>query len=193
MKLNPMKAKGRGRKRKVNSTACLGLTLAWYRFRGSEFTLQGWFGFTGTQTNVWLRFGRRMLLKTLLNMPDSLVIFPSDDKIEEYQEAIQGRHDQLGDVYCFADGLKLSFQSCAGLTEQSMYYNGWQHGHYVTNLFVFGADGRVINAVINAPGSVHDSTLAIWGGTYRKLEEVFERTGAICAVDSALPLAMLPI
>jgi hypothetical protein len=35
------------------------------------------------------------------------------------------------------------------------------------------------------PGSVHNSTLAVWGGTYRKLKEVHERTGGICCVDSA--------
>lgn len=50
---------------------------------------------------------------------------------------------------------------------------------------MFGADGRIINAVINAPGSIHDSTLAVWGGTYTKLEEVYQRLGAFCAVDSA--------
>ena len=64
-KIDPEKSKGRGRKRDVTSISCLGLVLAWYRFRGAEFILQGWFGFTGTQCNVWLRFGRRMLLKAL--------------------------------------------------------------------------------------------------------------------------------
>ena len=41
-----------GRKRIVTDHACLGLTLAWYRFRGSEFVLQGWFGFTATHCKV---------------------------------------------------------------------------------------------------------------------------------------------
>ena len=38
--------KGRGRKRIISAAASLGLVLAWYRFRGAEFILQGWFGFT---------------------------------------------------------------------------------------------------------------------------------------------------
>lgn len=182
----------RGRKRMVSSIACLGLTLAWYRFRGAEFILQGWFGFTGTVTNCWLRFGRRMLIKALLKNVEAKVCFPDDEKITFYKGAIKARHNSLDDVYCVADGLKLPFESCASLTEQSMYYNGWQHGHYVTNLFVFSADGRIINAVIHVPGSVHDSTIAIWGGTYNKLKEVYDRTGGICCVDSAFASGNVP-
>jgi hypothetical protein len=73
-----------------------------------------------------------------------------------------------------------------------MFYNGWLHGHYTTNLFVFGVDGRIIHAVLNVPGSVHDSTLAVWGGTYKKLRAVYERTGAICCVDSAFVSQNVP-
>ena len=87
------------------------------------------------------------------------------------------------------DGLKLKFQASTNLTEQSMYYNGWQHGHYITNLIVFSACGRIIACVLNVPGSVHDSTLAEWGGIYDKLEETYERTGAICCADLAFASA----
>ena len=163
----------RGKKRMISSVACLGLVLAWYRFRGAEFVLQGWFGFTGTQCNVWLRFGRRMLLRALCNDPHCTVQFPSSDTIKAFQKAIRARHKTLTRVYCFADGLKLPFEACSGLLKQGMYYNGWQHGHYITNLFVFGADGTIIDAVLNVPGSVHDSQVANWGGTYRKLKEVY--------------------
>jgi hypothetical protein len=182
----------RGRKRKINPTACLGLVLAWYRFRGSEFILQGWFGFTGCHLNVWLRFGRRMLLKALVAHPEAMVRFPDDDTIKAYKLAIHARHKALVDVYCVADGLKLPFQSCDGLTDQSMYYNGWTHGHYITNLFVFGADGRIINCVMNVPGSVHDSTIANWGGTYTKLKEIYLRTKGVCCVDSAFSATTVP-
>ena len=40
-------------------------------------------------------------------------------------------------------------------------------------------------AVINAPGSVHNSTLAHWGDVYIKLQAIYERTGGVCCVDSA--------
>jgi DDE superfamily endonuclease len=141
---------------------------------------------------MWLRFGRRMLLLALKNVDDCCVRFPDDTTIEEYMAAITRRHESLKDVYCVADGMKIPFESCDGLTDQSKFYNGWLHGHYITNLFVFGADGRIINAIINVPGSVHDSTLAIWGGTYRKLKEIYQRTGGICCVDSAFASGKAP-
>jgi hypothetical protein len=184
-KVTPDTAKGRGKARIITATSCLGLCLAWYRFRGSEFVLQGWFGFTGSHCNVWLRFARRMLLKCLCQHPLSRVRFPSDEAIEKYQQIVLCRHPSLCDVYCTADGCKLKLQSCKGLSEQGMYYNGWLHGHYVTNLFVFGADGRIIAAALNAPGSIHDSTLAYWSGIYTRLEETYNRTKGICCVDSA--------
>jgi hypothetical protein len=133
-----------------------------------------------------------MLLKVLIRQGEGLVRFPDDATIQAYTQAIQARHRSLDNVFCTADGLKLPFQQCLGLSEQSMFYNGWLHGHYITNVFVFGADGRIIHAVLNVPGSVHDSTLAVWGGTYKKLRGVYERTGAICCVDSAFASQIVP-
>jgi hypothetical protein len=174
-----------GRKRIIMPHASLGLVLAWYRFRGAEFVLQGWFGFTGSHANVWLRFGRRMLLKALLKSDNARPAWPDATQIKELQAIIQQHHTSLRDVFCVMDGLKLQFEQCAGLEEQGMYYNGWTHGHYITNLLVFGIDGRIIKTVLNVPGSIHDSTLCHWGGVYKELSDIYDATGAKCCVDSA--------
>ena len=86
---------------------------------------------------------------------------------------------------CVADGLKLPFQSTCDDNVQGQFYNGWTHGHYISNLFVFGADGKIIFCVTNAPGSVHDSTLANMGGLYEMLEDVHNRLGGKCCMGSA--------
>ena len=80
------KSKGRGRWRIITAEASLGLVLSWYRFRGAEWALQGWFGFTGGHTNVWLRFGRRMLLKCLSEHPEAKVKFPTDEEVERLKD-----------------------------------------------------------------------------------------------------------
>jgi len=177
----------RGRKRLIKAHSCLGMVLAYYRFRGPLYILQGWFGFTGTHANVWLRFGRRMLLKALRTYALSLPTWPDHEKINLLKEIVANRHPGLGDegVFCVADGLKLNFESCSDMEEQGMYYNGWTHGHYITNLFVFGVDGRIIRCVINVPGSVHDSTVSEWGQVYDELHEIYRDTGGKCCVDSA--------
>jgi hypothetical protein len=185
--------KSTGRKRLIDASTCVGLVLAWYRFRGGGFILQGWFGLTGNHCSVWIRFGRRGLLLLLKDNEDARVAVPSDDTIKALKEAVAARHDLLTDVYCVADdGLKLHFEQHHDLDEQSMYYNGWHHCHYISNLLVFSIDGRIIGGLLNAPGSLHDSTLAEWGGVYAFLEEVFNRTGGVCCVDSAFASANAP-
>ena len=54
---------------------------------------------------------------------------------------------------------------------------------------MFSIDGRIINAVLNAPGSVHDSTLADWGNVYQVLQATYTRTGGRCCLDSAFAAA----
>ncbi|CAB9513917.1 expressed unknown protein [Seminavis robusta] len=181
-----------GRNRIINASSCLALVLTWYRFRGALFTLQGWFGFTSTHTSVWLRFGRRGLLLLLQNHHWGRVAIPTDEKIERLKAAVNQRHPALVNVYCVADGLKLLFERHDDLDEQSMYYNGWTHDHYITNLFVFSIDGYIIHCILNAPGSMHDSTLASYGGTYELLEAIYNRTGGVCCVDSAFTAANNP-
>lgn len=186
------KTEKRGRRRLLDSRMCLGLVLAWYRFKGAEFILCGWFGFTGGHANTWLRFGRRMLLLSLWKHPLAVVALPTAEKIKILQQQVRDRLDALPNVYCVADGCKMALESCDGLTKQSMYYNGWKSGHYVSNLFVFSMDGRIIMSVVNAPGSVHDSTLADWGDVYEKLRTIYDQTGGVCVADSAFSTVNAP-
>jgi len=126
-----------------------------------------------------------MLLKALHKNNKARVRMPTVNKIQEYKDIIQRRHPSLKNVHCVADGLKLPFQSTEVDDVQGQFFNGWTHGHYITNLFVFAPDGRLIICLINAPGSVHDSTLAEWGGIYEKLEAIYNQTGGVCCLDSA--------
>ena len=45
---------------------------------------------------------------------------------------------------------------------------------------------------MNVPGSVHDSSIADWGGIYDKLAVLYETTGAIACVDSAFCMQNQP-
>lgn len=175
----------RGRPRKINVKSCLALCLAYYRFKGSYYALQGWFGLTHTSISRWITFTQIILINILKNIKKYSVVWPNEDKIQYYISIIQNRHKNLVDCYCFADGLKLHIE-CAGKEDiQNRFYNGWQHSHYVTNLFVFGPDGKIIYTIFNAPGSIHDSALAEFGDLYPLLEKTYERTGGKCVMDSA--------
>ena len=68
---------------------------------------------------------------------------------------------------------------------QAWFYNGWTHDHYVTNLFLFSPDGKIRHCFLNAPGCMHDSTMAQWSGIYQELDDLYDATGAKIVVDSA--------
>jgi hypothetical protein len=83
------------------------------------------------------------------------------------------------------DGLKLLLQQSGDLKIQRRYYNGWTHDHYVTNLFLFSPDGKIHQCFLNAPGCMHDSTMAQWSSIYHELDALYKRTGAKIVIDSA--------
>ena len=48
------------------------------------------------------------------------------------------------------DGLKLTLQRPENERQQNNFYNGWTYEHYVTNLFLFSPDGKIICSYFNA-------------------------------------------
>ena len=69
--------------------------------------------------------------------------------------------------------------------DQSEFYNGWQHDHYVTNVFCFCPYGTVPIVCFNVPGCVHESQVVWWGNIYNKFEIVWNSDGLKCVLDSA--------
>jgi hypothetical protein len=53
-----------------------------------------------------------------------------------------------------ADGLNLDVQSTKDDRVQSMFYDGWTYGHYVSSVLVFGFDGLIKICGSNAPGTL---------------------------------------
>jgi DDE superfamily endonuclease len=181
----PEREKRQGRPRLISATDCLGLVLAWTRTRGSTMVLQIIFGMTSTPVSMYLKFGRRILIKVLSKEPSAAIRIPDVDTIMKYQQVIQNRHPNLQGVWCTMDGLKLYLQQAGEASIQNNFYNGWTHDHYVSNVIVFCPDGTIPICCYNVPGSVHDSMVAEWGGVYEKLGRVHRQTGGMCTVDSA--------
>jgi len=175
-----------GRPRLLSSEAVLGLVLTYNRTSCQEYMLCAFFGLTATPLNLWLKFGRMVIVKVLRKHRHALIDRkPTDAKLRGWKQAISSMYPHLEDVYCVANGLKLMLESTDNDLVQSMFYNGWTHDHYVTNLLVFAPDGSIIDCVLNCPGSMHDSELAYFGGVYQRLRENYERHGGKCVMDSA--------
>jgi hypothetical protein len=78
----------------------------------------------------------------------------------------------------------MNIQAPTNDLDQSQFYNAWTHGHYVSNIFVFALDGKIICAVTNSPGRFHDSTVADYG-IHEKLEFPYDEYNAKTVADSA--------
>jgi hypothetical protein len=175
-------AQDRGRPRSIDAAGCLGLILIWYRTTGPinrSFPLM--FGLTQTPLERWLKFGKRCLFVAL---HDYIPKLPSAEDVQAYKNAISAKYPHAADVAFAIDGCKMDIQAATNPIVQRQYFNGWTHGHYVSNVFVFAPDGKIICCVTNAPGSLHDSNVADHG-VYDKLEYLYHQYHAKTVADAA--------
>lgn len=175
----------RGRPRLLTAERCLGLVLAWGRTRGSTMTLCLLFGVTASPCSVFIRFARRILVPVLRHDANAAVRMPSTEEKLDCQAAVAEKYSLLPGVYAMADGLKLTLKQSGDIVIQNRFYNGWTHDHYISSVFCFSACGLIICCVLNAPGCVHDSLIAEWGGFYKTLQDYHEKEGAQVVVYSA--------
>ena len=173
-----------GCQRLLDAEGCLGLVLCWSCTRRAEWCLAVAFGLTGTRVSVYLQFGMQIMVAILKADLKSEVHMPDAAKIALFNEAITVKHSLLVDCYCMVDGLKLYLQQAGDSVIQSHFYNGWNHDHYVTNIFGFAPNGSIISCTLNAPGTWHDSTLAHWGFMYSKLQMCWEDHDGKVLMDS---------
>ena len=182
----------RGRKRNISAVDCLGLVLVWTRTRGSTMSLQMHFGMTMSNLNMYLRFGRRIIVEVLQSDEYAMIKIPSAEKIQQFKQLVIAKYPLLDHVWATMDGLKTPIMQSGSTKQQSYFYNGWKHNHFVTSVFCFCPDGTIPIAHMNLPGATHDSTIAEWGNIYDKLEQVYNQHGGICAVDSAFRMRNAP-
>ena len=177
----------RGRPRGITSKLCLALTLYYTRTKGGLWSLQIPFSMSYTSLCRWLKFGQRVIVTILKHDPLAKLRDRTPEEWESYVSAIGRKHPILGRhrVGATLDGMKMNIESSPHGMVQSMFYNGWMHGHYVTNVFVFGPDGTIIMAAMNAPGCLHDSTITTRARLYEKMQAVFDELGIRFTVDDA--------
>jgi hypothetical protein len=90
------------------------------------------------------------------------------------------------------DGLKVLIQKPGDEGIQNGYYDGWLHDHFVSCVYVFVPSGHIVAQTLNNPKSWHNSICAVNGDLYNTLEEVYQRVGGKCVVDSAFSQKRCP-
>ena len=180
------KVSNRGRPRSVDAIGCLGLVLLWYRTKGaSSRTLSLVFAIKNSPMERFLRFGKLLLYQALHQYRPQK---PTAEKIEAYVTALTTKYPYARQVGLACDGIKFRIQATKDDMIQANYYNGWTRGHYVSCIFVFAPDGTIPICALNAPGCLHDSTVAWYGGVYQALEDLYNTHGVKTVVDSAFKM-----
>lgn len=96
--------------------------------------------------------------------------YPDEKEMQQFSAQIQQRHPNLPEgVFGFMDGVFFPCTNHPDPQVQNRYYNGWKSAPSVTNILVFTPDGCICYAVLNVPGSIHDSRAA--GKVYDMLED----------------------
>jgi hypothetical protein len=83
-----------------------------------------------------LLFAKKIIIKVLRKHPMARVKIPSSEKIAEYKEMFCNRHQNLHDVWCTMDSLKITLEQSGDALIQEQNYNGWTHDDYVSQFEV---------------------------------------------------------
>jgi DDE superfamily endonuclease len=118
--------------------------------------------------------------------PLAIVSMPTAHKIESFVSAVSAKYPALTNCWGAMDGLKIWLEKAGNSQVQNMFFNGWTHNHYISNLFLFSPDGKIRACYVNAPGTMHDSTMAKWGRLYDKVDQLYATMGVKIVVDSHL-------
>jgi hypothetical protein len=147
-------------KRSLDAPGGLGFVLHYLNSTMSLFTLQQVFALVPSVSARYLIFGLKLLLRTLLDMPEAKIAWPSEDTMAQWSAMIRVRHPPVKHAIGFVDGVHLPLECHGEELVQNAYYNGWCASHFTSNIFAFGVDGTIMYCTVNAPGSWHDAIVA---------------------------------
>ena len=94
----------------------------------------------------WLKFGRKVLLHVIYRDHATVIRLPTYDEVRFYQSVVGTKYPNIAKIWAAVDGLKLFIQAVRQGNEQNKYYSGYIHGHYITSVFVFAPDRKIVCA-----------------------------------------------
>ncbi|KAJ1466824.1 hypothetical protein T484DRAFT_1604388, partial [Baffinella frigidus] len=116
------------------------------------------FGLVQSTVTNYTQPGRAALLRATKDLPECAVTWPTALEMAESIVLVHRRHgDALRGVFGWVDGLMVRIIHPGDPATQTEAYSGWLKDCFCSNLFVFDATGAIRHAILNAPGTSHDS------------------------------------
>jgi hypothetical protein len=142
------------------------------------------FGIVPSTVSSYINKMMQLICLKLKNNEAAKIIFPDEATKAIYANMIHQREPSVNNVIGFVDGLRLAAR-CGDTDEaQSVDYSGYSRDTACNNVFAFAPNGKIVYACINAPGSWHDSQVAL-----PLIDKVIRDIGvyALC-VDGGFPM-----
>ncbi|KAF5383062.1 hypothetical protein D9615_004821 [Tricholomella constricta] len=177
--------------RSLNACGALGLTLHYLGSAMLEVHLQQIFALVPSTVSRYLSFSLTILHQTLATMKEAKVSLPRTvEEFEKETRLICERHPLLEGAFGGLDGLSLTAEESDDPEMENATYNGWKSNHCINNVLAFSPQGTITMAVLNAPGSWHDSRVA------RPIFQALEHhvpDGYFLVADTAFPRGTVSI
>ena len=133
--------------------AILSILLHYYTGTMEYKTICELFAVSPTTMSRIIKNAEIALEKSLLNIPEAQIRWPSLEEQELFARKVQELEPLLRGRWGFADGKNLRVQEPTNEDLQNAMYNGWLHAVFVTGVLCLAADGTVSWAKHNFVGS----------------------------------------
>jgi hypothetical protein len=102
-----------------------------------------------------------MTVKRLRYHPLARIKFPGEQKMQMFAEMIRHREPTISNVIGFMDGLGLAMEMTDKRIQQNACYCGYNCNTMISNVLVFGPDGKVffVPLIIRGAGQMEPSLL----------------------------------
>jgi len=151
---------GRGRKPAMTSATALGLILMFMNSTISDTGLQMIFAQVPSTLARTRQAAFDALISVLRTAHESRIQWPSHEDMQRYSSMFAAKYPLLRGCFAVLDGTLMEIGQPVDLKKQQLYYSGRKKKYCINNVLLFGADGTLLHAEINFPGSFHDSPIA---------------------------------
>ena len=141
------------------------------------------FGATATSFHHYVVIGTKCLVHVLSDDRRAKIYWDrSAESLEKSAKRTSG-FMKIPGVVGMLDGMKRATSTPDDRKSQNRDYNGWTGDVNRNVLLLWDPFGEIIDAVVNTPGSYHDSRAALWGEIYNHISTLPKNYKVVC--DSA--------